>query len=156
MTKDSLQIEIIEGRMDCKWGRRRPRKKILDWMMSEEYSKLKEEAQHRGTWRTALLRTTEYALYKLRYTALLYNTALLVFRQYYMYTILLYTTGYTAHYTIFSHSSLYLYLGTAVRYILINTAMPVGLYMYSLHSTLLQWTIGLRARCPPASCCMPV
>src|SRR6218665_3023176 len=47
MTGDSLQIEIIEGRMDCKRGRRRPRKKLLDWMMSEEYSKLKEEAQHR-------------------------------------------------------------------------------------------------------------
>src|SRR6218665_3498270 len=47
MTGDSLQSEIIEGRMDCKRGRRRPRKKSLDWMMSEEYSKLKEEAQHR-------------------------------------------------------------------------------------------------------------
>src|SRR6218665_4182798 len=45
MTGDSLQSEIIEGRMDCKRGRRRPRKKLL--MMSEEYSKLKEEAQHR-------------------------------------------------------------------------------------------------------------
>src|SRR6218665_349211 len=47
MTGDSLQSEIIEGRMDCKRGWRRPRKKLLDWMMSEEYSKLKEEAQHR-------------------------------------------------------------------------------------------------------------
>src|SRR6218665_3985702 len=47
MTGDSLQSEIIEGRMDCKRGRRRSRKKLLDWMMSEEYSKLKEEAQHR-------------------------------------------------------------------------------------------------------------
>src|SRR6218665_1110176 len=37
MTDDSLQSEIIEGRMDCKCGRRRPRKKLLDWMMSEEY-----------------------------------------------------------------------------------------------------------------------
>src|SRR6218665_1615565 len=44
MTGDSLQREIIEGRMDCKGGKRRPRKKLLDWMMSEEYSKLKEEA----------------------------------------------------------------------------------------------------------------
>src|SRR6218665_1219384 len=26
-----------------------PRQKLLDWMMSEEYSKLKEEAQHRET-----------------------------------------------------------------------------------------------------------
>src|SRR6218665_3451389 len=47
MTGDSLQSEIVEGRMDCKRGRRRQRKKLLDWMMSEEYSKLKEEAQHR-------------------------------------------------------------------------------------------------------------
>src|SRR6218665_1887164 len=37
MTDDSPQREIIEGRMDCKRGRRRPRKKLLDWMMSEEY-----------------------------------------------------------------------------------------------------------------------
>src|SRR6218665_2349510 len=37
MTDDSLQREIIEGRMDCKGERRRPRKKLLDWMMSEEY-----------------------------------------------------------------------------------------------------------------------
>ena len=49
MTGDSLQSEIIEGRMDCKCGRRRPRKKLLDWMMSDEYSKLKEAAQHRET-----------------------------------------------------------------------------------------------------------
>src|SRR6218665_2432150 len=47
MTGDSLQSEIIEGRMDCKRGRRRQRKKLLDWMMSEECSKLKEEAKHR-------------------------------------------------------------------------------------------------------------
>src|SRR6218665_556606 len=39
MTEDSLQREMIEGRMDCKGGRRRPRQKLLDWMMSEEYSK---------------------------------------------------------------------------------------------------------------------
>src|SRR6218665_197888 len=44
---DSLQSEIIEGRMDCKPGRRRPRKKLLGWMMSEEDRKHKEEAQHR-------------------------------------------------------------------------------------------------------------
>src|SRR6218665_1792289 len=42
MTEDSLPREIIEGRMDCKWGRRRPRKKLLDWM-SEEYNKLKKK-----------------------------------------------------------------------------------------------------------------
>src|SRR6218665_2066755 len=47
MAGGSLQSEIIEGRVDCKCGRRRPRKELLDWMMSEEYSKLKEEAQHR-------------------------------------------------------------------------------------------------------------
>src|SRR6218665_3269875 len=47
---DSLQREIIKGRMEGKRGRGRPRQKLLDWMMSEEYSKLKEEAQHRETW----------------------------------------------------------------------------------------------------------
>src|SRR6218665_2876157 len=47
---ESLQREIIKGRMEGKRGRGRPRQKLLDWMMSEEYSKLKEEAQHRETW----------------------------------------------------------------------------------------------------------
>ena len=48
MREDSLQRDIIEGRMDGKRGK--PRQKLLDWMMSEEYSKLKEEAKHRETW----------------------------------------------------------------------------------------------------------
>ena len=47
---DSLQREIIEGRMEGKRERGIPRQKLLDWMMSEGYSKLKEEAQHRETW----------------------------------------------------------------------------------------------------------
>src|SRR6218665_900491 len=47
MAGGSLQSEIIEGRIGCKCGRRRTRKKLLDWMMSEEHSKLKEEVQHR-------------------------------------------------------------------------------------------------------------
>ena len=46
MRGDSLQREIIKGRR----GRGRPTQKLLDWMMSEEDSKLKEEAQHRETW----------------------------------------------------------------------------------------------------------
>src|SRR6218665_1543443 len=45
MRGDSLQREIIEGRMDGKRGK--PRQKLMDWMMSEGYSKLKEEAKHR-------------------------------------------------------------------------------------------------------------
>src|SRR6218665_1880380 len=49
MTEDSLQREIMEERMAGKRGRGRPRQTLLDWMMSEEYSKLKEEAQHRET-----------------------------------------------------------------------------------------------------------
>src|SRR6218665_42447 len=49
MRGDSLKREIIKGRMEDKRGRVRPRQKLLDWMMSEEYSKLKEEAQHRET-----------------------------------------------------------------------------------------------------------
>src|SRR6218665_696963 len=50
MTGDSLQRETIKGRMEGKRGRGRPRQILLDCMMSEEYSKLKEEAQHRETW----------------------------------------------------------------------------------------------------------
>src|SRR6218665_3679697 len=50
MRGDSLQREIIKGRMEGKRRRGRPRQKLLDWMMSEEYSKLKVEAQHRETW----------------------------------------------------------------------------------------------------------
>ena len=47
---ESLKREIIEVRMEGKRGRGRPRQKLLDWMMSEGYRKLKEEAQHRETW----------------------------------------------------------------------------------------------------------
>jgi len=50
MSGDSLQREIIEGRMEVKRGRGKPRQKLLDPMMSEGYSKLKEEVQHRETW----------------------------------------------------------------------------------------------------------
>src|SRR6218665_498485 len=50
MRGDSLQTEITEGRMEDKRGWGRPRQKLLDWVMSEGYSKRKEEAQHRETW----------------------------------------------------------------------------------------------------------
>jgi len=50
LRRDSLKREIIEGRMEGKRGRGRPRQKLLDWMMTEGYCELKEEAQHRETW----------------------------------------------------------------------------------------------------------
>ena len=42
MRGDSLQREIIKGRMQGKRGKVRPRQKLLNWMMGEEYSKLKD------------------------------------------------------------------------------------------------------------------
>src|SRR6218665_2260780 len=50
MRGDLLKREIIKDNKEGKRGRGRPRQKLLDWMMSEEHSKLKEEAQHRETW----------------------------------------------------------------------------------------------------------
>src|SRR6218665_74346 len=51
MRGNSLQREITEGRMEGKRGRgRRPRQKLLGWMMSKGYCKLKEEARHQETW----------------------------------------------------------------------------------------------------------
>src|SRR6218665_1814336 len=45
-----LQREIMEGRMEGKRGRGRPRQKFMDWMMEGGYWKLKEKAQHREEW----------------------------------------------------------------------------------------------------------
>ena len=42
---------IIEGRMEGKKKRGRPRMVLLDWMLKEDYSKLKEKAGDRGEWR---------------------------------------------------------------------------------------------------------
>jgi len=36
----------MEGRMEGKRGRGRPRQKLMDWMMEDRYWKLKEKAQH--------------------------------------------------------------------------------------------------------------
>src|SRR6218665_229966 len=41
-----LQREIIEGMMEVKRGRGRPRQKLMDWVMKDRYKKLKENAQH--------------------------------------------------------------------------------------------------------------
>ena len=47
---NSLQREILEGRMEGARGRGRPRQKIMDWMIEDESGKLKEKAQHREEW----------------------------------------------------------------------------------------------------------
>src|SRR6218665_3645495 len=44
MRGDSLLRTIIEGRMEGKKKRGRPRMMLLDWMLKEDYSKLKERA----------------------------------------------------------------------------------------------------------------
>lgn len=45
MRGDSVQREIMEGRMAEKRGRGRPRQKFMDWMKNDEYGTLKEKAQ---------------------------------------------------------------------------------------------------------------
>ena len=39
---DSLQREIMEGRMERKREKGRPRQKLMDWMMDDGYRKLKK------------------------------------------------------------------------------------------------------------------
>ena len=51
MRGDSLLRIIIEGRMEGKKTRGRPRMMLLDWMMEEDYSKLKERSRKRDEWR---------------------------------------------------------------------------------------------------------
>jgi len=40
----------MEGRMEGKRGRGRPRQKLMAWMMEDRYRKLQEKAQHREQW----------------------------------------------------------------------------------------------------------
>jgi len=47
---NSLQREIMEGRMEGKRRRGRPRQKLMDLLMEDRYWKLKEKAQHRDEW----------------------------------------------------------------------------------------------------------
>ena len=51
MRGDSLLRTIIEGRMEGKNKRGRPRMMLLDWMMKEDYGKLKKKAGDCGEWR---------------------------------------------------------------------------------------------------------
>ena len=47
---NSLEREIIEGRVEGKRGRGRPRQTLMDWVMEYGYWKLKEKAHHREKW----------------------------------------------------------------------------------------------------------
>ena len=45
---DSLQREIVEGRMEGKGGRGRPRQKLLDWMMTKDTANLRKKLHSRN------------------------------------------------------------------------------------------------------------
>jgi len=47
---NSLQRDMMEGRMEGKRGRGRPRQKLMNWITEDGYWKLKEKAQHREEW----------------------------------------------------------------------------------------------------------
>jgi len=51
MRGDSLPRTKIKERMEGKKTRARLIMMLLDWMMKDDYSKLKERAGHRGEWR---------------------------------------------------------------------------------------------------------
>ena len=51
MRGDSLLRTLIEGKMEGKKKRGRPRMMLLDWMLKEDYRRLKERAGHDGEWR---------------------------------------------------------------------------------------------------------
>src|SRR6218665_2074133 len=51
MRRNSLLRTIIEGRIEGKKKRGRPRMMLLDWMLKEDYSKLKEKTGDHGEWR---------------------------------------------------------------------------------------------------------
>jgi len=40
----------MEGRMEGKRGRKRPRQKLMDWIKEDGYGKLREKAQQREEW----------------------------------------------------------------------------------------------------------
>ena len=44
---DSLKRDVMEGRLERKRSKGRPRQKLLDWMMEKGYRELKEKAQQR-------------------------------------------------------------------------------------------------------------
>lgn len=58
---DGLLRDVMEGRMEGKRTRGRPRKNMLEELMEDGYERMKRNAQNRSAWREWVPRTCQVA-----------------------------------------------------------------------------------------------